>query len=145
MKAYPTRSVALAALAAAFVAASWGATRIARSQNRRGNVARTRLLLAAAPVLALASAASLVGAVWLPDMDPVSHVYPAMMWALVVWFCAHVLLGVIMQGYCLAGSVFGKLTPRYDADLWNTALFWHFKLVMGLVGIAVIALLPRML
>jgi cytochrome c oxidase subunit I len=138
-------NLALAALAAAFVAASWGATRIARSQNRRGNVARTRLLLAAAPVLALASAASLVGAVWLPDMDPVSHVYPAMMWALVVWFCAHVLLGVIMQGYCLAGSVFGKLTPRYDADLWNTALFWHFKLIMGLVGIAVIALLPRML
>ena len=65
-------------------------------------------------------------ALWLPGLDPTAHAYPAMMWSLVVWTSAHVGAGVVMQGYCLAGCLVGKLTPRYDADLVNTTLFWHF-------------------
>ncbi|MFD1343116.1 cytochrome c oxidase subunit I [Litorisediminicola beolgyonensis] len=133
----------LTALAAILLAASWAATRAARGVNRRGALSLTRMLLGAAPLLGLAGGAALVGAVWLPGMAPSSHVYPAMMWALVVWTCAHLLCGVIMQCYCLAGSFAGKLTQRYDADLWNTTLFWHFLVVTCLVTAAMIGLVPR--
>nr|WP_043767028.1 cytochrome c oxidase subunit I [Roseivivax isoporae] len=136
---------AFAGLAAAAFAASWAATRIARGVNRSGNVLTARLLLGAAPLLGIAGATALVLAVWWPGLEPATHVYPAMMWALVVWTCAHVGAGVIMQGYCLAGSIFGKLTPRYDADLWNTTLFWHFLVVTCLITAAMIGILPRML
>lgn len=132
-------------LAACLFAASWAATRAARGVNRAGGVAGARLLLGAAPVLGLAGGVALVLAVKLPGLAPVSHVYPAMMWGLVVWACAHLAAGVIMQCYCLAGSIFGKLTPRYDADLWNTTLFWHFLLVTCLVTTAMIGLVPRMM
>jgi cytochrome c oxidase subunit 1/cytochrome c oxidase subunit I+III len=68
-----------------------------------------------------------------------------MMWALTVWIAAHALVGAIMQLYCLAGSVFGKLTREYDADLWNTTLFWHFLALMSAVSAAMIGLVPRLM
>lgn len=135
----------LTLLAAILFAASWGATRIARGVNRTGQTGLTRGLLIAAPLSAIAGGVALVGAIWLPDLDPKAHVYPAMMWALVVWTVAHVAAGVIMQAYCLAGSVFGKLTPRYDADLWNTTLFWHFLAITCLTTTALIGIVPRMM
>ena len=79
------------------------------------------------------------------DLDPASHVYPAMMWALMVWVVAHGIVGTIMQLYCLAGSLFGKLTPRYDADLWNVTLFWHFLGLTALVTGAMMGIVPRLM
>ena len=84
---------------------------------------------------------SVVGA----DLDPTSHVYPAMLWALVVWTAVHVGAGAIMQGYCLAASVTGKMTPKHDADIWNVCLFWHFVVLTVLVTAATIGLMPRLL
>lgn len=130
------------AAAVLLLAASWGATRFARSVNRRARYGLTRALLAAAPVLALTGGGAFILAVTVPGMDPKSHVYPAIMWALVVWTCVHILAGTLMQLYCLAGAFAGKLTPRHDADLWNTTLFWHFLIVTCLVTAAVIGLLP---
>jgi cytochrome c oxidase subunit 1/cytochrome c oxidase subunit I+III len=78
-------------------------------------------------------------------LDPVSHVYPAVMWALMVWLVAHTFLGVIMQLYCLAGSIWGKMTPRYDADLCNTTLFWHFMVLTALVTGFILGVAPRMM
>jgi len=131
--------------AAALFLASWAATRIARGLNASGSVAAARGLLLAAPILALGGCIGLVAAVWLPGLAPVSHAYPAMMWALVVWTVAHVLCGVIMQGYCLARSLAERMTPHHDADLWNTTLFWHFLIATCLVSSAMIALVPRVL
>jgi len=88
---------------------------------------------------------SLILAVAAPGLDPKAHVYPATMWALAVWTAAHCVAGATMQIYCLAGSLAGKLTPRHNADLWNTTLFWHFQLGSGLVTAAMIGLLPRAL
>ncbi|WP_085790746.1 cytochrome c oxidase subunit I [Roseivivax jejudonensis] len=136
---------AFAALAAALLGGSWAMTRIARGVNRQGDRRTARVLLGLAPVAALAGGAALVLAVWWPGLSPATHVYPATMWAIVVWTCAHIGVGAIMQLYCLAGSIFGKLTPRYDADLWNTTLFWHFLGVTCLISAAVIGLLPRVL
>ncbi|WP_282025258.1 cytochrome c oxidase subunit I [Limimaricola cinnabarinus] len=131
------------ALATAAFAASWALTRGARSLNRAGRVGLARAALAAAPLLTLSGMGGFILSVL--DLDPTSHVYPAMMWALMVWVVAHGIAGTIMQLYCLAGSLFGKLTPRYDADLWNVTLFWHFLGLTALVTGAMIGLVPRMM
>ena len=131
------------ALATAAFALSWALTRGARSLNRAGRVGLARAALAAAPLLTLSGMGGFILSVL--DLDPTSHVYPAMMWALMVWVVAHGIAGTIMQLYCLAGSLFGKLTPRYDADLWNVTLFWHFLGLTALVTGAMIGLVPRMM
>ena len=76
------------------------------------------------------------------DLDPVSHVYPAILWALMVWLVVHLCAGIIMQCYCLAGSLFGKVTPRHDADLRNVTLYWHFVALKVLVTAALLGLVP---
>ena len=133
----------LVALATAAFAAAWALTRGARGLNRAGRVGLARGALALAPLMTLAGMGGFIISVL--DLDPTSHVYPAMMWALMVWIVAHGLVGTIMQGYCLAGSLFGKLTPRYDADLWNVTLFWHFLGLTALVTGAMIGLVPRLM
>ena len=85
----------------------------------------------------------MLGAVW--ALEPSTHVYPAILWALAVWIVAHAALGTIMQLYCLAGSIFGKLTPRYDADIWNVSLYWNFHILSVLVTCAVMGLAPEVL
>ena len=115
----------------------------ARRLNRRGSVAGARAVLILAPLAALAGGGLLVLSVL--DLSPASHVYPAVICALVIWTGTHVLVGVLMQGYCLAGLVLGKIDPDHDADLWNVSLFWHFHVLTVLVTAAVIGLAPGLL
>jgi cytochrome c oxidase subunit I+III len=75
-------------------------------------------------------------------MDPTRHVYPAIVWLLVLWAAVHVLLGVIMQLYCLARRLAGRMTASYDIDIGNVTLYWHFLLITVLVTVAVIAFFP---
>ncbi|MBM1816673.1 cytochrome c oxidase subunit I [Pseudosulfitobacter pseudonitzschiae] len=119
---------------------AWAATLLARDVNRRGKVMLARLALGLAPLSAAAAAVS----AWLAvrDLDPVSHVYPAILWALMVWLVVHLCAGIIMQCYCLAGSLFGKVTPRHDADLRNVTLYWHFMALKVLVTAALLGLVP---
>ncbi|OWU84090.1 cytochrome B561 [Oceanicola sp. 22II-s10i] len=130
----------LIALAAAAFAVNWGLTVGARQLNRAGRVTPARICLVGAPLVAAAGAAALIYAV--VELEPASHVYPAILWALAIWIAVHSGAGVIMQVYCLAGSLFGKLTPRYDADIWNVSLFWHFVTISALVTCAVLGLAP---
>ena len=85
----------------------------------------------------------MVWAVW--PLEPASHVYPALLWALVVWLLVHMGAGIVMQLYCLAGSYAGKMTPRHDADLRNVALYWHFTGLTAAFTGAVVGLAPRLL
>ena len=133
----------LVAIAAAAMAASWGVTLWARGANRRGSVSLARGALVAAPLLAGIGGVALIGSVW--ALEPTTHVYPAILWALAIWVVVHTGVGVIMQGYCLAGSIFGKMTPRYDADIWNVSLFWHFHVLSAVVACAVMGLAPEVL
>jgi len=130
-------------LAAAALSLSWAATVAARSLNRAGHVGAARAGLVLAPLLGAGGAALLVASVL--ALEPTSHVYPAILWALAVWIAVHVGAGVIMQLYCLAGSIFGKMTPRHDADIWNVSLFWHFVALSALVACAVMGLAPEAL
>ena len=75
-------------------------------------------------------------------LDPASHVYPAIVWILVIWTLAHAAVGVLMLVYCSARALAGRLTPEHDADLQNTALYWHFVAITVAVTIGVIAGFP---
>ncbi|MGR3571828.1 cytochrome c oxidase subunit I [Brevirhabdus sp.] len=127
------------------LAISWALTVQARNVNRRGNAGGARLALIAGTGAAVLSAAAFILSLTLPDMDPKAHVYPATIWALTIWTLAHIGVGIIMQGYCLAGSLAGKMTPKYDADLANSTLFWHFLCLTGVVTGAVTGLAPWVL
>ncbi len=131
------------AASALLYGAAWGATRAARTLNRHGRGAAARWGLGGGAALGLLGAAALVGSV--TGLDPTSHVYPAMLWALAVWTAAHTLAGTVMQLFCLAASIFGKVRAEYDAPIWNTCLYWHFMLITALVSAAAIGLLPRLL
>lgn len=127
-------------VAALLGVSAWAATLTARTVNRRGHVMLARLALVLAPLCATGAAL----AAWLSvrDLDPVSHVYPAILWALMVWMVVHLAAGILMQCYCLAGTIFGKVTPRHDADLCNVTLYWHFVALKVLVTAAVMGLAP---
>ena len=98
--------------------------------------------MAAGAATSVAAAAALLWGPWVTDLQPTVHVYPATVWLLAIWTAIHALVGTVMLGYCLARSLAGKLTPKYDIDLANVALYWHFAAGTGLVTVAVIALFP---
>jgi len=130
-------SFGLAALVAA-----WGLTLAARIVNGRGRRGAMRAALIAAAVLGVAGGLALLAAPWTAGLVPTAHAYPAIVWVLVVWVAIHTAVGVLMQLYCLAGSLAGRLTPDYDIDIWNVALFWHFLLVTAVIAYAFVGLFP---
>jgi cytochrome c oxidase subunit I+III len=121
---------------------AWLLTVAARHLNRRGDPPAMRAALAAATALALLGGAALLAGPWFAGLDPVAHVYPAVVWILLIWAVLHVGAGVIMQLYCIARSFAGLLTSAHDIDICNVALFWHFVAATALVTVATVALFP---
>ena len=134
---------AAVALGVTLFVVSWAATVLAREVNKRSHITLARLALALAATCTVGGAGLIILSVL--DLEPTTHVYPATMWALMVWLVAHSVLGVIMQLYALAGSIFGKMTPQYDADLCNVTLFWHFMVLTALVTGFILGVAPRLL
>jgi cytochrome c oxidase subunit I+III len=128
--------------AALLALASWGATLAARVANRAGQVTAARVLLALAPLAALAAGGALLAGPWLTGLEPTAHAYPAIVWALAVWTALHLATGALMQGYVLARSLWGRMTPEYDADIWNVTLYWHFSVFGALMTAATIGGFP---
>ena len=89
---------------------AWGLTLAARSLNHSAKNLATRAALTAAPVAALDGGGLIALSVL--DLSPSSRVYPAIICALVIWTAAHVLVGVLMQSYCLSGTIFWQDRPR---------------------------------
>ena len=87
------------------------------------------------------SVAGLLGP-YLHGMDPTAHVYPATVWILAIWTVVHAITGCIMQLYCLARSVTGRMTARYDQEIVNVSLYWHFLTITAIVAFGVIGLFP---
>jgi cytochrome c oxidase subunit I+III len=75
-------------------------------------------------------------------MDPSQHVYSATVWLLIIWTVLHAALGIVMQLYCLARRVAGRMTARYDIDIHNVVLYWHFTAIMVVVTVAIISGFP---
>ncbi|WP_234890784.1 cytochrome c oxidase subunit I [Agrobacterium vitis] len=126
-------------------AAAWAATIGGREVNRRGKVGLARALIMIGALLASAGCCAAIAGPWSSGMDPTEHVYPAIVWVLVIWTAVHGVVGVIMQFYCLARSFAGRMTPRYDMEICNAALYWHFMLVTAVTTFAVVGLFPEAL
>jgi cytochrome c oxidase subunit I+III len=75
-------------------------------------------------------------------MDPQQHVYSATVWLLVIWTVGHAVAGIIMQLYCVARRAAGRMTGRYDIDIHNVALYWHFVAITVAITVAVVAGFP---
>jgi len=121
---------------------SWILTLLARRWNRGDQAAAFYLSMLAACGLTVAGGAAILAGPWLTKMDPTADVYPAMVWMLAVWVAFHAVAGLIMQLYCLARRLAGKMTARHDIDIHNVALFWHFVALTAVITVAVIAGFP---
>jgi cytochrome c oxidase subunit I+III len=130
-------------IAVAAILGAWVLTTLASSWNRddRATLCYGALVLGAA--LALVGAGALLAGPWTTGMDPTSHAYPAIVWLLVIWTALHVGVGLLMQLYCVARRFAGRLTPRYDIDIRNARLYWHFVALTALICVGVISGFPR--
>jgi cytochrome c oxidase subunit I+III len=131
-----------AAVAAALVLAGWAAMLVARRLNRGGATRAMRAALVAAMALTGAGALAGLAGPWRTGLDPTAHVYPAIVWIVVLWTVVHAGVAVAMQLYCLARSLAGRLTPTHDADLRNVTLYVHFLAVTAVIAFAVVGLAP---
>lgn len=130
------------AIAMVLLAAAWALTALSRRWNRQDRAPAFYLGLVSAAALAVAGGGALVAGPWFSGLDPTSHVYPATVWTLVIWTVIHVVLGLIMQLYCLARRLAGRMTAVYDIDIHNVALYWHFVALTVGITVAVIAGFP---
>ena len=132
-------------IALALFAAAWAATLAARATNRRNHIGLARLLLTLGAFASLFATGAALAGPWTTAMDPTAHVYPAIVWILVIWTAIHGAVGAIMQLYSLARSLAGHLTARHDMELHNVALYWHFMLVTALVTFSIVGWFPEAL
>jgi cytochrome c oxidase subunit I+III len=129
-------------IAAVLVLGAWALTLLARRWNRRDWTVGFYTGLLSAVGLAVAGGGALLAGPWFTGLDPVVHVYPATVWILVIWTALQVVVGVIMQLYCVARRLAGRMTARYDIDIHNVALYWHFTALTVAITVAVIAGFP---
>lgn len=140
MAAAPGAFWPMVALAVALL--SWTLTVAARQLNAAGSVGAARMALAAGAAFSAYGVYAGLAGPWLSGMDPEAHVYPAIVWTLAIWTAAHSGVAIIMQGYTLARSIAGRMTPKYDADVRNITVYMHFFALTAIVTYATIGLFP---
>jgi cytochrome c oxidase subunit I+III len=126
----------------ALVLGAWLLTLVARRSNTRDHASGFHAALAGAVCLAAAGGAALLAGPRVTGLDPTSHVYPATVWLLVIWTAFHVAVGILMQLYCLARRIAGRMTARRDIDMHNVVLYWHFTALTAAVTVLVVAGFP---
>jgi cytochrome c oxidase subunit I+III len=110
--------------------------------NAGERVGLARLLVALGIVASLAAVVAGLAGPWLSGMDPTLHSYPAIVWTLAIWTAAHAGVAAIMQGYVLARSLAGRMTPRHDADIRNVSVYTHFFALTAAVTALTLGLFP---
>lgn len=132
------------AIGLGLVLLGWVATLIAKKANR------SDFALGFYAVLGVAVLSSVTGTMlllWLPSsvgLDPTTHCHSAMVWLLLIWLAFHVGVGVLMQLYCAARRLAGKMDARHEADIVNVSLYWHFAGMTALIVVAVVAGFPEL-
>jgi cytochrome c oxidase subunit I+III len=84
-------------VAAGLTLGLWALMLAARLVNTRGRVRLARWLLGLAMMGNVAAALTLMAGPWSTGLDPTTHAYPAIVWALVLWIVLHFAAGLIMQ------------------------------------------------
>jgi cytochrome c oxidase subunit I+III len=128
--------------AAVLLLGAWALTLLARRWNRRDRAVGFYAGLSAAAVLACVGVGALLAGPWMTGLDPTDHAYTAIVWTLVIWSAIQVVVGLIMQLYCIARRMAGRMTARYDIDISNVTLYWHFTALTVVITVAVIAGFP---
>jgi cytochrome c oxidase subunit I+III len=124
------------------VAAAWALTLAARRLNRRDLAAGFYMAMGVATLLSAVGGVTLLAGPYLAAMDPKAHVYQATVWLLLIWSAGHVVLGILMNAYCVARRLAGRMTAEYDIEIANVALYWHFATLTTVVTVAVVAGFP---
>ena len=139
----PGPGIALPLVGAGLLLASWLLTLAVRWMNHRDWGAPVHAGLLLAVLAAVAGAAALFLGPWTEGLDPTEHVYGATVWVLVLWVLVHAAIGVLMQGFCVAARAAGRMTARYDIDIHNVTLYWHFVAITVAVTVLVLVGFPR--
>ncbi|MBW3672408.1 MAG: cbb3-type cytochrome c oxidase subunit I, partial [Acidobacteria bacterium] len=121
---------------------SWALTVMARRWNRTNHTTLFYGGLGVAVLLSAAGSIALIAGPRTHQMVAKEHAYPAIVWVLVIWAVIHVAVGLVMQLYCTARRMAGRMTARYDIDICNVALYWHFLAITVLITVGVIAGFP---
>jgi cytochrome c oxidase subunit I+III len=129
-------------LATGMLLGAWTLTSLSKRWNQRAIGSGYYAGLSLASVLTIAGGVALLAGPWQSEMNPTSNIYPAIVWVLVIWVAAHIAVGLVLQLYCMARRLAGRLTPKYDIDISNAVLYWHFTIVMVVITVAVIAGFP---
>ena len=130
------------AVAAALLLGAWALTLLARRWNRLDWSIGFYAGLLSAVALSVAGGAALLAGPWVTGLDPASHIYPATVWVLVIWTAFQAVVGVVMQLYCVARRLAGRMTARYDMDISVVVLYWHFNALTVFITVAVVAGFP---
>jgi cytochrome c oxidase subunit I+III len=130
------------ATSAALLGGAWGLTLLARAFNKRDKAAAFYVALFGSMLLAALGCAALIAGPVVTELDPTRHVYQATVWLLVLWTVVHIVIGVLMQLYCVARRFFGHMNGRFDIDITNVTLYWHFTLLTVAITVLVIAGFP---
>lgn len=129
-------------IAAGLLLSSWALTVLARRWNRHDRPALFGGALAVALLLGIAGALAILAGPWDTGLNPKENSYGAIVWLLAIWTAFHAVIGVIMQLYCLARRIAGRMTPTHDIDICNVTLYWHFVAITAAITVAVIAGFP---
>ena len=130
------------AVAGGSMLGSWALTLLARRWNARDRAPLFYAAMLGAIALAAGGGAAILAGPWTTGLDPKSHVYAATVWILAIWTAGHALTGVIMHLYCVARRAAGRMTARYDIEIQNVALYWHFAAVTAVITVLTVAGFP---
>jgi cytochrome c oxidase subunit I+III len=129
-------------LGCALLLGAWALTLLARRWNKQDRAAAFYIALGVAGLFSVAGIGAFLAGPWRSGLDPSAHVYPAIVWALVVWTAFQAAVGVIMQLYCIARRLAGRMSAEHDIDIANVALYWHFVAITATIAAAVVGFFP---
>ncbi|MCV3739272.1 cytochrome c oxidase subunit I [Rhizobium sp. TRM96647] len=131
-------------LAAGLFVLAWFVMVLARRVNAADRPAMTRAALILSGLLTVAGCLAGLAGPHFYAMDPTAHVYPAIVWVIAIWIVVHGAVAIVMQAYCLARSLAGRMSARHDMDLQNVVLYWHFLVITAITSFGVLGLFPAL-
>jgi cytochrome c oxidase subunit I+III len=130
-------------LGLAATAVAWASTALARRWNAADRARAFYGASVCGVIAAIAAAAAVLAHPYLAGLNPAAHVYPSIVWLLAIWSALHLATGVVMLLYCAARRFAGRMTARYDMEIANVFLYWHFTMVTVAIAVALNAAVPR--
>jgi cytochrome c oxidase subunit I+III len=138
---YPLVAALLLAGSSAAIAYASCALKSARTH---GHWPMRIALLAAIPLLIVALGIDLYSQ-WQTGLRPVESSYGAVVYTVIALQGLFVATVGVMGLYTLARSLCGLLNAERRTTFDNTLLLWHYTVIQGVVGLAVVHVFPRLL